>query len=60
MRVDVTDEYAFRVISPRSLGLGMRVASPTSETHAPYYLRDGGEVQQFLGNLVDLLESASS
>jgi trehalose-phosphatase len=53
---DVTDGDAFRVISHRDLGLGIRVASPTSGTHAQYYLRDCDEVQQFLGRLLELLE----
>jgi alpha,alpha-trehalase len=56
---DVTDEDAFRAISNHDLGLGIMVTSSTSETHAPYYLRDCGEVQQFLGNLLDLLGNAS-
>jgi alpha,alpha-trehalase len=53
---DVTDEDAFRAISNHDLGLGIMVTSSASETHAPYYLRDCGEVEQFLGNLLDLLE----
>jgi alpha,alpha-trehalase len=56
---DVTDEDAFRAISNHDLGLGIMVTSSTSETHAPYYLRDCGEVQQFLGNLLNLLGNAS-
>ena len=54
---DVTDEDAFRAISNHGLGLGIRVTSSTSGTHASYYLRDCGEVQQFLGHLLDFLES---
>lgn len=53
---DVTDEDAFRAVSDHGLGFGIKVTSPTSETPAQYYLRDCGEVQQFLGSLLELLE----
>jgi alpha,alpha-trehalase len=56
---DVTDEDAFRAIAHRGLGLGIIVTSPTSRSHAPYYLRDCDEVQQFLGRLLDLLACES-
>ena len=55
---DVTDEDAFRAIAHHGIGLGIIVTASTSETQAPYYLRDCGEVQQFLVNLLDFLESA--
>jgi len=54
---DVTDEDAFRAISEGDLGLGIRVASPISESHAHYALRDCDEVRQFLRSLLNLLES---
>lgn len=51
---DVTDEDAFQVLRHRGTGIGIKVASPTSGTHAKYYLRDCDEVQQFLNKLLKM------
>jgi alpha,alpha-trehalase len=53
---DVTDEDAFRAVSEGGFGLGIRVASPMSESHAHYGLRDCHEVKQFLSSLLTLLQ----
>lgn len=52
---DVTDEDAFRALRYRGTGIGIRVASPTSGTHATYYLRDCEEVKLFLGKLLEVI-----
>ncbi len=57
---DVTDEDAFKVLYLRGLGLGIRVALPTEGTYAPYYLRDCGEVQNFLQSLLAMLKQRSA
>jgi alpha,alpha-trehalase len=56
---DVTDEDAFRAVSEGGFGLGIRVASPISESHAHYALQDCDEVQRFLRRLFKLLSRKS-
>ncbi|UCC71492.1 MAG: trehalose-phosphatase [Gemmatimonadota bacterium] len=50
---DVTDEDAFAALHGR--GIGVIVGEPSYKTNAAYSLRDTGEVQQFLGQLVGLM-----
>lgn len=52
---DVTDEDAFGVLRSGGKGIGIRVAEPASDTQAQYYLRDCGEVKDFLQMLLGLL-----
>ena len=56
---DVTDEDAFKVLRERPLALGIRVGEPIAEISASHYLRDCGEVKQFLESLLDLLNQRS-
>jgi trehalose 6-phosphate phosphatase len=51
---DTTDEDAFRALSGR--GLGIRCGPPDEPTAADYLLDDVGEVEQFLGILLDRLD----
>ena len=55
---DETDEDAFRILRERGTGIGIRVAAPTSATHAGYYVRDCEEVQLLLTKLLHALEHA--
>lgn len=52
---DVTDEDAFRAVLDSGVGFGIIVATRAPETSAQYFLRDCGEVQQFLAALLDRL-----
>jgi len=53
---DVTDEDAFQALRYCGAGIGIRVAAPTSATHASYFLRDCDEVKQFLESLIGILQ----
>ncbi len=48
---NVTDEDAFRALRRGRGGIGIRVAAPDEPTDADYYLRDCGEVREFLQRL---------
>jgi trehalose-phosphatase len=52
---DVTDEDAFRALRQVEMGIGIRVALPSSGTDASYYLPDCAAVKQFLESLLPLV-----
>jgi trehalose-phosphatase len=57
---DLTDEDAFRALRRRGAGIGIRVAPPGPATEADYYLRDCGEVREFLERLRGRLAGAKT
>jgi len=52
---DVTDEDAFRVLSEKEKGMGIRVGEPDAATQALYSLRNCDEVEEFLRALLRML-----
>ncbi|KAF1863456.1 hypothetical protein Lal_00030488 [Lupinus albus] len=56
---DRTDEDAFKVLSSRSLGIGILVSQIPKETNASYTLQDPSEVEQFLHRLVEWRRKSS-
>jgi trehalose-phosphatase len=53
---DVTDEDAFEALRNRELGIGVRVAPPSSGTKASHYVNDCDDVKQFLESLLAILK----
>lgn len=52
---DVTDEDAFRVLTKKDNGIGIRVGDAAADTQASYCLADCGEVEAFLQSLLRAL-----